>query len=97
VPGFEEHREELLRERSAEFWPEGITAPLLILHGSYDWRVQAATQERFAKVLAAAGKPHQLHIYEADNHGLTMNRGDVDARVIAWFKGHMKHATAVAQ
>lgn len=90
VPGFAEHREASLRERSAEFWPEAISAPLLILHGTYDWRVQASTQERFAKALAAAGKPHELKIYEADNHGLTMNRGDVDARVIAWFKRHMK-------
>jgi dipeptidyl aminopeptidase/acylaminoacyl peptidase len=97
VPGFDEHREERLRDRSAEFWPERITAPLLILHGSYDWRVQASTQERFAKVLEAAGKPHELHIYEADNHGLTMNRGDVDARVIAWFKNHMKPAQVPAQ
>jgi dipeptidyl aminopeptidase/acylaminoacyl peptidase len=97
VPGFEERREEVLRERSAEFWPDSITAPLLILHGSYDWRVQAATQERFASVLAAAGKPHELHIYEADNHGLTMNRGDVDARVIAWFNAHLKPAPVPAQ
>lgn len=97
VPGFAEHREELLRERSAEFWPEGITAPLLILHGSYDWRVQAATQERFAKALAAAGKPHELQIYEADNHGLTMNRGDVDARVIAWFQQHLQPAQDVSR
>jgi len=92
VPGFDEHREELLRDRSAEFWPESITAPLLILHGSYDWRVQASTQERFARVLQAAGKPYELHIYDADNHGLTMNRGDVDARVIAWFMKHLKSA-----
>ncbi len=89
VPGYAEHREALLRERSAEFWPESITAPLLILHGTYDWRVQAATQERFARVLEAAGKPHELHLYEADNHGLTMNRGDVDARVIAWFQRYL--------
>jgi dipeptidyl aminopeptidase/acylaminoacyl peptidase len=90
ILGFAERREEVLRERSAEFWPEQITAPLLILHGSADWRVQAATQERFARVLEAAGKPYELHIYDGDDHGLTMNRGDADRRVIAWFKGHMK-------
>jgi dipeptidyl aminopeptidase/acylaminoacyl peptidase len=92
VPGYAEHREELLRERSAEFWPQGITAPLLILHGSYDWRVQAGTQQRFAQVLEAAGRPHELRIYEADNHGLTMNRGDVDARVIGWFQRYLEPA-----
>jgi dipeptidyl aminopeptidase/acylaminoacyl peptidase len=90
IPDFAARRAEALRERSAVFWPERITAPLLLLHGTNDWRVYAGQSLALAAKLQALGQPYQLHIYANDGHGLPENWRDRDARIIAWFREHLR-------
>jgi dipeptidyl aminopeptidase/acylaminoacyl peptidase len=91
IPGFEQRGEDLMRERSAVYWPEQINVPVFILHGGADWRADPMSQTLdFAKKLQERGKTYELIIYAADDHGLSLNRADSDRRIVEWFKRHMQ-------
>ena len=90
MPGFATRRDELLRERSAMYWPDKIDAPVLILHGTGDWRASAAEALSFAQKLQASGKTYELIVYANDDHGISGNRADSNRRIVEWFKKHMR-------
>lgn len=91
IPDFAKRGEELMRERSAVYWPEKIDVPLLILQGGADWRVDPGTNAlALAQKLQGLGKTYELIIYAGDDHGLSFNSADGDKRTIAWFKRYMK-------
>jgi dipeptidyl aminopeptidase/acylaminoacyl peptidase len=90
VPGLTPRNDVPLRERSVVYWPERITVPVLIMAGGSDWRVNPLTNAlSLATKLQALRARYELVVYEDDDHGLTMNRADSDARIIRWFKQHM--------
>ena len=90
VPGLTPQNDVPLRERSVVYWPERITVPVLIMAGGSDWRVNPLTNAlSLATKLQALRARYELVVYEDDDHGLTMNRADSDARIIRWFKQHM--------
>ena len=72
--------------RSAYYWPEKINAPVLILHGEDDWRVQKSQAEKLANKLNELGKPYELVIYPNGSHGLNENRKDRNRRIFEWFE-----------
>jgi dipeptidyl aminopeptidase/acylaminoacyl peptidase len=90
MPGYAERSEEVLRERSALFWPEQIRAPLLILQGGADWRVDPAETLAFAQALQRVGATYELVVYAGDDHGITVNRDDSNRRIVQWFRKHMR-------
>lgn len=90
MPQFETRRDELLKDRSAMYWPEAINAPLLILQGGGDWRVSPAETLTFAQKLQAAGKTYELVIYGNDDHGLTGHSADRNRHIVEWFRRHMR-------
>jgi dipeptidyl aminopeptidase/acylaminoacyl peptidase len=91
IPDFDKRGAEAMRERSAVYWPEKITAPLLILQGGADWRVNTKTNAlALAQKLHDAGKTYELIVYAGDDHGLSANARDVERRVVDWFKRHLK-------
>jgi dipeptidyl aminopeptidase/acylaminoacyl peptidase len=91
IPGFEQRSEDLLRERSAVYWADKITVPVLILHGGADWRAEPQSQAlAFANRLRALGKTYELIMYPDDDHGLSLNSADSDRRIVAWFRRHMQ-------
>jgi dipeptidyl aminopeptidase/acylaminoacyl peptidase len=91
IPDFDKRGAEAMRERSAVYWPEKITAPLLILQGGADWRVNTKTNAlALAQKLHDAGKTYELIVYAGDDHGLSANARDVERRIIDWFKRHLK-------
>lgn len=91
IPGFAEHQEQALRSRSAvDFIDKIQTPPLLILHGSADWRVDPDESLQIARRLQARGRPYALHVFENDVHGLPWNWRERDRLVIDWFRRHMK-------
>ena len=91
IPDFDKRADEAMRDRSAVYWADRINVPLLILHGSADWRADPASQAlAFALKLQEKHKNYQLIVYAGDNHGLLMNRADSDKRVIDWFKEHLR-------
>lgn len=89
IPGFDRDAEETLRRRSAIFWPEKISAPLLMMHGGKDWRVPPSQDLAFAAKLDALRRPYELIVFDGDVHALSFNWRERDRRTIDWFKRHM--------
>ncbi len=80
----ESERAEAYKKRSAVCWADEIDAPLLLLHGDADDRVDVSHSINMAKKLEEYGKEHELVVYEGGNHALLRFWGDVTARSIAW-------------
>lgn len=89
-PDYENRAEEHQTNRSAMKWAERINVPTLILHGGADRNVSASQALAFAQRLQELGKVYELMIYAGDDHGLSLNRADVEERMIRWFKKHIK-------
>ena len=90
IPGLKRNRELCLQDRSAIYWVDKLNSPLLILHGSNDWRCNINSKALpLVQKLQEYGKPHQFIVYEGDDHFLSFNREDSELRIIKWFKSHM--------
>ena len=91
IPDFATRGEEAMRERSVVAWAGQIDTPLLILHGTADWRANVDSQGRaVSQALSANGKQHELVIYDGDVHGLLLNAQDRTERILAWFRRYMR-------
>jgi dipeptidyl aminopeptidase/acylaminoacyl peptidase len=89
-PDFDKRKDEIIRSRSAVYWPEALEVPLLIMHGGADWSVNPRQSLTIAQKLQESGKAYELIVYAEDGHILSRNQEDRDRRAIAWFKRHMK-------
>jgi len=90
-PNYEKSKEEIIRLRSAIYWPEQVNIPLFLMHGGADPAVDPNHSLSFAQHLQRLGKTYELLIYAGDNHILSNNRLDRDKRAVAWFKKFMKN------
>jgi dipeptidyl aminopeptidase/acylaminoacyl peptidase len=90
IPDFGAKRDDVLRDRSALYWPELITVPTLILQGTADWRASPMETLAFAEKLQQAGKTYELIMYAGDDHGLSVNRVDSSRRILEWFRRHFR-------
>jgi len=89
-PDFDTRTDEIIKSRSAVYWPETLDVPLLIMHGGADWSVNPGQSLTIAQKLQDLGKTYELVIYAEDGHSLRRNQEDRDRRANAWFKRHMK-------
>jgi dipeptidyl aminopeptidase/acylaminoacyl peptidase len=89
-PDYDARKDEILRSRSAVYWPEMLGAPLLIMHGGADWSVNPSQSLTIAQKLQGLGRTYELVIYAGDGHHLSQNERDRDQRATVWFKRHMK-------
>ena len=89
-PDFDSRKDEIFRSRSAIFWPESLSTPLLIMHGGADRGVNPSQSLTLAQKLQSLGKTYELIIYAGDGHRLARNQEDRDRRAVAWFRKHMK-------
>ncbi|OGZ66393.1 MAG: hypothetical protein A3C50_02685 [Candidatus Staskawiczbacteria bacterium RIFCSPHIGHO2_02_FULL_43_16] len=80
-------------KRSALYWPEKIykKTPLLIMHGSADWRVNAKDSIRLAEKLYQHKVPFRFIVYEGADHGLTEFKEESDKQVYSWFERFLKN------
>jgi dipeptidyl aminopeptidase/acylaminoacyl peptidase len=90
IPNYKNNPQAALRDRSAVHWADKINTPLMIHHGGADWRVPPSQALALAQKLQEHGKTYSLHIYEGDDHMITLNSLDADRRALAWFQQHMK-------
>ena len=89
-PDFDSRKDEIFRSRSAIFWPESLSTPLLIMHGGADRGLNPSQSLTIAQKLQSLGKTYELIIYGGDGHRLARNQADRDGRAVAWFRKHMK-------
>ena len=75
--------------RSAIEWPEEINVPLLMIHGTADWRVDVSHSQNLADALGELNKKFKLVMYEGDDHGISQNWEDAQAIIFNWFEDHI--------
>jgi len=82
-----------LKKRSAINWIDKLpkSAPILILHGSADWRVSVSNAYDLGQALQKNKIPYKLVIYPGGNHGLTKYRNDVVTEVTKWIDSYLIH------
>ena len=88
IPNFAAHREVLMRERSAVCWPEKITAPLLMLHGDADDRVDVCEARSLYQKLQALGAEVRYVEYPGGDHGLKRQWKAWAQEAADWFERH---------
>ena len=92
IPGYDTNKEEVLKERSALFWPKKFpkTTPILILHGNADWRVKSDQSLQMARALDKERIPYRLVVYEGADHGISEFRDEVFEESLAWFNRYLR-------
>lgn len=81
------------KKRSAVCWPEKFPkkVPLLIMHGSADWRVSPLDSIELSHKLYEHRVPHRLVLFEGADHSLTEVSEEADRLTREWFDRFVKH------
>ena len=89
---FGSSKEERIR-RSALYWPEKFpkNVPLLLMHGSADWRVSPLDSIDLSKKLLEQKVPHKLVLFEGADHGITEFHEEVLHLTKNWFDTYVKN------
>lgn len=88
MPNFAQREAEHYEARSAVRWPERLTVPIQIIHGTADDRVPATSALDLAMRLQRLGRPYELVIFAGGTHGLEAHRAELERRVAEWFDAH---------
>ncbi len=92
VPDWDSQREAALEARSAVRWAERIheETPILLLHGTSDWRVDPMDAFDMGRALYEARRPFRLIVFEGGDHGLTGYRQEVHRAVVDWLNRYVR-------
>lgn len=92
IPDYAEHKEAALAARSAVRWPEKLhkQTPILLLHGSADWRVHPTEALTTASKLFESKHPFRFVFFEGGDHGLTEHREEVDRLIRNWLDRYVR-------
>ncbi len=80
-------------KRSALYWVDKFPkkTPILIMHGTADWRVNPLDSLKLAEKLLEYKIPYRLIMYEGGDHGLNEFRQESNNNVISWFDRFVKN------
>jgi dipeptidyl aminopeptidase/acylaminoacyl peptidase len=86
IPEYSRDGQAHLVARSAVHWPERLhkRTPVLLLHGSADWRVHPTQALKMGMALYGAKHPYRLVLFEGGDHALTEHRDEVDRLTRDW-------------
>ncbi len=92
VPNWETDREAALEARSPVRWAGRLHkgTPILLLHGTADWRVSPTEAFDMARALYEARHPMRLMLFEGGDHGLSEYRGEVFRAVVEWLDRYVR-------
>jgi dipeptidyl aminopeptidase/acylaminoacyl peptidase len=92
IPDYKNNKEEALKARSAVFWVDKLcsTTPIMLLHGSSDWRVSPEDTLDMASELFKINHPFRFHFYEGGDHGLSEYRPQRSHAVREFFDFYVK-------
>jgi dipeptidyl aminopeptidase/acylaminoacyl peptidase len=81
------------KKRSAQYWPEKISrkTPILIMHGTADWRVDPLDSLKMSIKLYENKVPHRLIMYEGADHIFAEVRAQYNKQAINWFERFLKN------
>jgi dipeptidyl aminopeptidase/acylaminoacyl peptidase len=80
-----------LRQLSPTYNADKIRAPVLIAHGTEDWRVHVRQARALADALRDAGGDAELHVYDKEVHGFLDERNEIDfyEKLAGFFELHL--------
>lgn len=93
-PGWREHQKEMWGgskiesiKRSPIRWVDALPkrVPLLIMHGSADWRVLVRHSLVMVTALVVRQIPHRFILFEGADHGITEYRAEYHRQTLDWF------------
>jgi dipeptidyl aminopeptidase/acylaminoacyl peptidase len=94
VPGWDdpEKRAAAVAARSAVLWADALpeNTPILILHGTADWRVDPTQALDMARALLEARRPFRLVMLEGGDHGLSEYWDESDRLVDHWLDTYVR-------
>lgn len=78
VPDYATNKDSALKERSAVFWADQLckTTPLLIMHGSSDWRVPTEEALEMVQKLYESKHPLRFILFEGADHFISEWRNE---------------------
>jgi dipeptidyl aminopeptidase/acylaminoacyl peptidase len=93
MPGYEKNKDSVMAIRSAIFHADKLpkTTPILLLHGTSDWRVIPEQSIKMSLELQKYKVPYRLVMFEGGDHGLSEFKREVDYQVKAWFDKYLKN------
>jgi dipeptidyl aminopeptidase/acylaminoacyl peptidase len=92
IPDYTRHKDAALRARSPVRWAEQLhkSTPLLLLHGSADWRVHPTQALAMASALYTSQHPFRFVFFEGGDHELSEYRAEVESLVQAWLDHYVR-------
>ena len=93
IPNYEKNKTAALIARSAVRWPEKLpkTTPILLLHGTADWRAPVKTNAiNMAAALFDAKVPFRIVIFEGAQHGVVEFRDEARRVMRDWLDTYVR-------
>jgi dipeptidyl aminopeptidase/acylaminoacyl peptidase len=92
IPDYWNVKEEALIARSPIEWPERLcpTTPILLLHGTADWRVHPTESIRMAEALFERQRPYRFIMYEGADHGISEFRTEAYGEIRHWLDRYVR-------
>lgn len=81
------------KKRSVVYWVDKLykKAPLLLLHGTADRRVDVRDTLELGKLFYEAKIPYRVVIYPGEDHGISGSRASTLNETIGWFDQYVKN------
>ena len=82
-----------MEKRSVVKWVDKFpkNVPVLVLHGTSDWRVKPEQSLKMAMEFEKYRIPFRLIMFEGGDHGILEHRDEVDVQVLSWFNRFLKN------
>jgi len=92
LAALETDRDAAWAARSAVRWPEKLNkkTPLLLLHGTADWRVSPEEALAMAHGLLRSMQPFRLVMFEGGQHSLEEHRAEADRIIVDWLNTYVR-------
>ncbi len=93
IPNYDRLGDATLRARSVVDWPEKLKSkgPLLILHGTADWRVLPGSGLSLAESFQKVKHPYRLMMLAGSDHSLSEHRKEVADLTRMWLDRYVKN------
>ncbi len=92
IPNYSNNKEAALKDRSPIFWADQLckSTPIMLLHGSSDWRVSPEDAMDMVAELYRLKHPVRFHFYEGGDHGLSKYRELTSADIKAFLDHYVR-------
>lgn len=86
--------EDGMKKRSVLYWTDRLTkeSPILIMHGTADWRVDPKSSLRVSEKCIDLDIPHRLIMFEGNDHYLSESLEEARTFEISWLNRFVKNS-----